>query len=250
MQKVVGSSPIIRSERPRKRGLRSSPGRTGCNGVRSCHPSRHEGATMSVYRFMLGAIAAALVLSVSPEAQAGGGIVIILCGQTVTTNAVLGHDLFCSGVGMHVGAPGITIDLAGHTLRGDNGVDSGIDDTGGYDKITVKNGVVRNFYDGVRAIDADAVSIANIAVSASQSAGLHMEGDAVSITSSTVTASSSFGIFVAGDALSVKASTVVGNAGIGLEVFGDGAKIASVTASGNSSQGFNVQGDNSSIKSS
>ena len=57
-------------------------------------------------------------------------------------NAVLMQDLVCTANGIDIGASGITIDLKGFTVRGDGGVgDHGIDDTGGHDHVTVKNGV-------------------------------------------------------------------------------------------------------------
>ncbi len=68
----------------------------------------------------------------------------------MTTNAVLTQDLTCTGAGVVVGAPGITIDLKGFTLSGDRGAgDYGIDDSAGHDKVTVKNGALRNFGLGV-----------------------------------------------------------------------------------------------------
>lgn len=70
----------------------------------------------------------------------------MFCGDDVTTNAVLGKDLSCTGDGIIVHAAGIKVDLNGHMLMGDGGADDfGVDNSGGFDKVAVKNGVVRNF---------------------------------------------------------------------------------------------------------
>ena len=75
---------------------------------------------MKLHRFMLIAVGAFVLVAAAPEAQAAG-TPITQCGQTVTTNAVLTQNLVCAGDGVIVGASGITIDLKGFRLRGDNG---------------------------------------------------------------------------------------------------------------------------------
>ncbi|NHC12920.1 right-handed parallel beta-helix repeat-containing protein [Motilibacter deserti] len=57
-------------------------------------------------------------------------------------------DLECSGTGLFVGAPGITIDLAGHTVSGP-GRGVGIDNYGEHDGVVVRRGTVRGFTHGV-----------------------------------------------------------------------------------------------------
>ena len=73
-------------------------------------------------------VAFVLVVVVAPEATGKGGTPIVSCGQVVTTNAVLTLNLPCTGDGIVVGAPGITVDLNGHRLMGDGGAgDYGVD---------------------------------------------------------------------------------------------------------------------------
>jgi hypothetical protein len=112
-------------------------------------------------RASLAPVVALVLVTVAPEANGGGGVAITACGQVVAANAVLTQDLVCTGDGIVVGASGITIDLKGFTIRGDRDVgDYGIDDSAGYDNITIKNGLVRNFYLGVDAEGAaDSVSV-------------------------------------------------------------------------------------------
>jgi hypothetical protein len=105
---------------------------------------------------MLAAMMALVLVAVAPEASGGGGTPITACGQTVTTNAVLTQDLVCTGHGIVVGAAGIKIDLKGFTIRGDGDVsDNGVDDSAGFDDVSVKNGVIRSFGNGVLGITAD-----------------------------------------------------------------------------------------------
>jgi hypothetical protein len=75
---------------------------------------------------------------------------ITSCGQVLTSNGILTGDLHCAGLdGVVVGADKITIDLNGFALVGDLSLGRfGVSD-GGYDQVTVKNGIVRNFYVGV-----------------------------------------------------------------------------------------------------
>ena len=80
-----------------------------------------------MYRFVLAAFAAAALVAVAPEANGKGGTPITFCGQSVTTNAVLAQDLACTGHGITVNAPNVTVDLNGHTLTGDGGtLDNGV----------------------------------------------------------------------------------------------------------------------------
>jgi parallel beta-helix repeat protein len=69
----------------------------------------------------------------------------VSCGQTLTANTTLDSDLIgCTGDGVRIGANGITLDLNGHTISASSsGAGSGVDDTGGYDNVTIENGLMR-----------------------------------------------------------------------------------------------------------
>ena len=53
-----------------------------------------------------------------------------------------------------VGAPGITIDLAGHLIDG-TGTGSGIDNVAGHDDVRIVRGTVREFLFGVELFETD-----------------------------------------------------------------------------------------------
>jgi Right handed beta helix region len=71
----------------------------------------------------------------------------LACGTVVTQDTRLSADMDCeSGSVLVIGAAGITVDLAGHSLRGGDPLGAGwlgIDNTGGHEGVTVKNGTVR-----------------------------------------------------------------------------------------------------------
>jgi hypothetical protein len=209
---------------------------------------------MRYLRVVLVAAVVAAVVAFGPEAQAAS-TPITTCGQTVTTNAVLTTNLVCAGQeGIIVGAAGITIDLKGHVLRGDRtAFMAGIEDGTGFNHITIKNGVVRNFDFGVIAQagvgpnDASRVSISQLTVSGNIGIGVFVQGDQASISTSTASWNS-IGIDVIGDSATIKSSTASSNVQHGIAVLGDLASISSVTVSGNQQLGIRVQGDSASIK--
>jgi parallel beta-helix repeat protein len=74
------------------------------------------------------------------------------CGQTITSDLTLSADLICEprtdvDDGLVVGADGITIDLGGHAVAGSVG--AGIDNSGGYDDVTIRNGSADAFGTGI-----------------------------------------------------------------------------------------------------
>jgi parallel beta-helix repeat protein len=81
------------------------------------------------------------------------------CGETVTASVSLTDNVSCqSDTGLVIGAPGILIDLRGHALTGPifvgGGGAPGIDNSGGFDDVTIRNGGVGNFGDGIHLEDA------------------------------------------------------------------------------------------------
>src|ERR1700681_1157906 len=79
------------------------------------------------------------------------------CGATVTSSVRLTNDLLnCPVDGLVVGASGITIDLNGHRITGTSGAGPddphrcmcGINDRGGFNRITLGGGHIENFVFG------------------------------------------------------------------------------------------------------
>jgi hypothetical protein len=100
---------------------------------------------------------AALALLVS-GALAGSGATAwakpLHCGDTVTTNTTLHADLTdCPGNGLVIGADRVTLNLNGHAITGNLEGAVGIDNSAGHDGVTIMNGAVRNFTNGVLLLE-------------------------------------------------------------------------------------------------
>jgi len=78
----------------------------------------------------------------------------VSCGDTIIANTTLHADLVnCPGNGLVIGADRITLDLNGHTIAGSLNGAAGIDNSAGHDGVTIKNGAVRNFTNGVLLLE-------------------------------------------------------------------------------------------------
>jgi parallel beta-helix repeat protein len=104
-------------------------------------------------------LAAALALFAGP-ALAKPPPAAAKCGDTLTSSVKLTHDLTnCAGDGLIIGAPGITVDLNGHTIDGTVAqTDCDRPDVlraavrnVGFDGVTIKDGTVQQFDEGVGA---------------------------------------------------------------------------------------------------
>jgi hypothetical protein len=197
------------------------------------------------------ALVVVLVVVVAPEASGKGGTPITSCGQVVQTNAFLTQDLHCGGTdGVVVGADGITIDLKGFALIGGNGGFGVSDD--GYDRVTVTNGIVRNFVWGVYAFNqSDKLSLPSLVVSGNGFDGVNVDGDSTSVASSIVSGNAINGVVVHGDSAKIQSTMASGNTGgSGFYVHGDSAMVQSSSASGNDNYGIFLEGDRQSVKAS
>jgi hypothetical protein len=89
----------------------------------------------------------------------------VTCGAVLTSDITLRSDLACSGSGaaLVVGAANITVDLNGHTLTGD-GTGVGIDNSGGFAHVTIKNGAIAGFGEGIRSVGAGQLKLSGLAV--------------------------------------------------------------------------------------
>jgi parallel beta-helix repeat protein len=110
-----------------------------------------------VKRFVLGAatlmfVAAAVALGVTRTDRAPGALPLkhYACGDNVTQSSRLAEDVGpnCPAYGLAITADGVTLDLNGHTVDGDDGADYGIT-ASGKSHITIKNGTITDFFGGV-----------------------------------------------------------------------------------------------------
>ena len=191
---------------------------------------------------LLGAVVSTVL---APLGHARGETPITTCGQVVRTNALLTRDLSCAGrAGVVVGASGITINLNGFTVHGDRSSGRyGIDDLNGFDRVTVENGVVRNFDYGLVGFGANRLVVSGLVVSGNTSGGIFVVGSTPQIQSSKALRNGEDGIYVLGTWATVQSSTGSANAGSGIYVSGAFSRIRSSTASDNDSDGIVVAGN-------
>jgi hypothetical protein len=195
-------------------------------------------------------LAAVLSLAVTSQGQAGEGTPITRCGQVVKTKAFLTRDLHCRGLpGVVVGAPGITIDLKGFTLRGDrSAVHFGIDDLGGFDRVTIENGSLRNFDYGVVGFAANELVVSRVHASGNVGDGLFVVGATAAIRASTASRNGGDGIYVLGVSADVQSSTASRNLGNGIYLSGSSAVIRTSIALANAHHGIAVSGDSALVE--
>jgi len=115
------------------------------------------------FRFALSILTAFLFLALS------GGVVQaahVNCGDTITADTTLDANLSCTPDvdGLVIGENGVTIDLSGFTITGSGG-SSGVFNPG-YDEVTIMNGAITGFQDGIRAdFHADNLTLKDLAFS-------------------------------------------------------------------------------------
>jgi parallel beta-helix repeat protein len=75
------------------------------------------------------------------------GATHVACGDTIMQDTTLDSDLVnCPGDGVVIGASGVTLDIAGHTIDGTRASGSaGVNNRAGHDGVTVTHGAVRDF---------------------------------------------------------------------------------------------------------
>ena len=82
------------------------------------------------------------------------------CGFTVDEDSTLaGNITECSGTGIFIGAPNVTLDCRGYSIIG-TGMEAGID-TSGFANVTIKNCTLINFTYGVLISVSDAVNLSS-----------------------------------------------------------------------------------------
>jgi parallel beta-helix repeat protein len=132
-------------------------------------------------------LAAVLALTVVGVAVLGAGkaaaVQQLSCGDTITTDATLHHDLVnCPNNGIVIGADDVTLDLNYHRIDGDGIPAAGCDpetefcDVGvlndGHDGVTIVHGSVRQFLVGVWGLGVSHNRILGISSSGNECCGL------------------------------------------------------------------------------
>jgi nitrous oxidase accessory protein NosD len=140
---------------------------------------------LQAVRTTLISLALILALAVAGLIGLSGGRALaqqVSCGDTITTDTTLDSDLInCPTNGIVIGADNVTLDLNGHTIDGDGTVQScgprcHLEDSGvsflNHDGITVKDGSIRQFVDGLNATAARHIRLLGLATSRNRFFGI------------------------------------------------------------------------------
>lgn len=84
-----------------------------------------------------------------------------VCGEVLYTDTTVQQNLDCAGAGLVIGSNNITVDLNGYTLTGD-GSAVGIDNSAGYNHVTIMNGEIEHFFRNVVSTGATDLRIKNV----------------------------------------------------------------------------------------
>jgi hypothetical protein len=96
-----------------------------------------------------------------------GASAAVQCGDVIDHDVKLKADLDCSslaGDALEIGANGVTIDLNGHKLIGPDGVNNGISDSTGYNRITVTGGTIKGFYHAIDFVENEDVTLSHLKI--------------------------------------------------------------------------------------
>ncbi|MCX6463890.1 MAG: right-handed parallel beta-helix repeat-containing protein [Pseudonocardiales bacterium] len=170
------------------------------------------------------------------------------CGAVVTVSTRLTEDLLdCPGDALVIGADAITLDLGGVTVDG-TGIGAGVRNPG-FDAVTITNGFLQEFVDGV-ALDAGTTRtiVSDLTVQLAEQAGVTLTNADDGVAGNTVRTSTFAGngsgvLLQAGSQGStISGNVVAGSAGPGLQVLGSpGNTIADNDVTGSSDAGYVIE---------
>ena len=183
-----------------------------------------DDARMNQHRPFLTTRAARLL--VAPAILAAGVVaspttsaahVPVTCGAVVPSDVRLRADLLdCPGSGLVIGAPDVTIDLAGHVIDG-TGSGTGIDNSAGHDDVRIRRGTVREFLFGLHLFETSGAQIDRVAAHSNTNGVIIERSDAVVLDGVTATGNVATGIEVTfSDGIAVRRSTAADNGHSGI----------------------------------
>ena len=241
--------------------------RVGGNSVvREC---RFEGNTTGMRLSGTGALVENNVVrgnTLNYNFAAGNQLNLLLCQIPETLSwpcsAKLSGNFSGVSHGVTITASGVTLDLMGFTLAGDQGTDDyGVFINGAttapIQDVVVRNGFIRNFGSGVRAEYANSSRFEQLSTSGNSQYGVYLRGDSGlcngnTIADCTVSSNTFYGVYFYGsngqcDGNTIADCTVSGNKSYGVYIYSsyghcDGNTVADCAVSGNGSIGVYLSG--------
>jgi parallel beta-helix repeat protein len=201
--------------------------------------SRTRVATRLVGRGGLATVAAVLVYAAvaAQPAQAK-----VSCGDVITEDTKLHRDLHCSGNALEIDADDVTLDLNGHTIKGDGGAGILV---GGQSGVKIKNGTVTGFNNAIVLDGTDDSTVRQInAKDNIRGIGVQNGSDHNTIERNKTNGNSQVGIdLTESDSNRVKQNTANGNGdGVDLNFGNSNTIVEENTTNGNDNDGVLVDG--------
>lgn len=98
------------------------------------------------------------------------------CGETLFSSVTLHADLVCNNSdGLVVGTRGVTINLNNFAIRSTSGNYDGVDNGSGFNGVTVENGTVTGFGDGVYYDSSNHAKITNVTAINNSDEGIEVD---------------------------------------------------------------------------
>jgi Right handed beta helix region len=192
------------------------------------HPSRRRPLRIAVALLSALALAGVSALALGHRASPKPVVLVpqatttVHCGDTITVSIVVGNDLNCpnppGGNGLNVEHASIIINLNGHTLAGNTG-GVGVKNAGGFSGVTIENGTVSGWSQGVYT-NGSANKLTALRASANLSDGLVLNGSGSTALSNVLFKNAGPGIIVLANNVKVVSNTVRENTGSGGIVVG------------------------------
>lgn len=175
----------------------------------------------------------------------------VTCGEVITQDTRLENDLVdCPEHGIVIGADDITVNLGGHTIDGEpeGFFDNGIDNSAGYDGVTIRNGTVIQFDTGVALVgtidnhvEGLVVSTVNFGNGIVVDGFARLDSHSNRIEKNTLSSNGGTGIDLNGTFGNVVTKNTITGNGEGLRLFASNFNLFDKNlVSHNGSQGFSV----------
>lgn len=161
--------------------------------------------------------------------DAGGAGKAIACGDMITASVKLTADLSCTGDALLVAGDKVKVDLQGHTIAGDgDAADVGVKILSLAEGVTVTNGTITDFGNGVRIDQNGGHTVSKLTVRSTTADAILLAFTAASkVSGNTIVDTDGNGIRLdhAGPGSAISGNSVVDAVGAGISVDGDDAGI-------------------------
>ena len=197
-------------------------------------------------RWVLPVIAAGTLIVAVPSGAHGATVAPITCGATITVDTRLRSDLRnCPGIGIVIGADDVRLNLNGHVVDGDGIGDFEGIQVQGHRGVTIENGSVRDFVEGVAVLNARQTSVRRLSLFAHRHAGVFVSDSEDIAVEETKSIEIEFpGVFITRSHNVSVGRNVVSASGSGIGVrMSDHVHVTGNTLTRNTCEGISVADD-------